>query len=181
MKRVTKILSGILAFLTLVFGICMLLLAIGWPISTERMQQLIASLRRMPQILILILAAFALIAVAVLILYGMIGEQFTRRKSALLEKNALGETSVSFSTLSQIAEHAIKNRSDISSCRLKVYAVGNSVRIDARVVSSPAISLLELTHALQDTIASAISEYCGTAIGIINVTVDQAEIPPRQS
>lgn len=176
MKRVVKILSGILAFLTLVFGICLLLTAIGWPVSTERIQTLVGSLRRMPQVLFLVLAAFALIAIAVAVLYGMIGEHFNRRKSALLEKNALGETCVSFSTLSQIAERAVKNRSDIASCKTKVSAIGNSVRIDVRVVSAPTVSLLELTHALQDSIASAILASCGMTVGTVNVTVDQADI-----
>lgn len=176
MKLAVRILSGILAFLTLVFGVCLLLTAIGWPVSTERIQTLAGSLRRMPQVLFLVLSAFALIAIAVLILYGMIGEHFNRKTSALLEKNALGETRVSFTTLSQIAERTVKRRSDISSCKTKVHAIGNSVRIEVRVVSSPTVSLLELTHALQDSIASALSEYCGTTVGTVDVTVDQADI-----
>ena len=181
MKRVVKILSGVLAFLTLVFSVCLLLIAIGWPISTERMQTMIGSLRRMPHVLILIVSAFALIAIAIVVLYGMIGEHFNRRTSALLERNALGETSVSFSTLSQIAQQTVKSRSDVLSCKTKVHAIGNSVRIEIRVVSLPTTSLLELTHALQDAVASAIFEYCGTTVGTVDVTVDQAELPPGKA
>ena len=175
MKRLVGILSGVLAFLTAVFGVCLLLIAIGWPISTERMQELIASVRQMPAVLILVLAAFVLIAVAVVIMYGLIGAHFNRKTSAVLEKNELGETAVSFATLSQIAERTAKKRSDVLSCKTKVCAVGNSVRIEVRAVTSPTASLLELTHALQNEIAQAVSEQCGKAIGTVDVTVDQAE------
>ena len=118
--------------------------------------------------------------VGILILYGMIGNHFNRRTSALLEKNALGETQVSFATLAQIADRILKDRNDVKSSKTKVYAVGNSIRIDVRAVTAPTVSLLELTHTLQDEIRTAIREICGTEVGSVNVTVDQTEIPPKR-
>ena len=175
MKRSVGILCGILAFLTAIFGVSLLLIAIGWPISAERLQELIASVRQMPSVLLLILAALVLIAISVFIMYGLIGAHFNRKTSAVLEKNEFGETSVSFEALSRIAERAAKTRPDVRSCKTKVYAVGNSVRIEVRAVTAPTVSLLELTHALQNDIAHAIADQCGKAIGTVDVSVDQTD------
>ncbi|MBQ1565336.1 MAG: hypothetical protein IIZ82_04305 [Clostridia bacterium] len=103
------------------------------------------------------------------------------RKSALLERTALGETHVSFSTLAQIAECTAKSRSEVKSCKTKVRAVGNDVKIEVRVVTAPTVSLLEMTHTLQDEIDAAILSFCGTKVGRVDVTVDQAEIPPKRT
>lgn len=181
MKRAVRILTGGLAFLSVLFAVCLLLAAIGWPVSAERMQELVAELRRMPAVLIILIAAFVLGGIGVFVMYGLISERMHRRTTALLEKTALGETAVSFPTLAQIAERVVKARSDVSSCKTKVYAIGNDIKIDVRVVTSPTVSLVELTRALQESINASVTEICGTAVGDVNVTVDQAEIPPKKS
>lgn len=180
MKRTVGILSGVLAFAAIMFGACLLLTAIGWPLSTARLQTLIAESRQFPAVLFLVLSALIFMTVGALILYGMIGNHFNRRTSALLETNALGETQVSFTALAQIAERVLKNRSDVKTFKAKVYAVGNSIRIDVRAVTAPTVSLLEMTHALQNEIRSEIYEICGTEVGCVNVTVDQADLPPKR-
>ena len=181
MKRAVGILSGILAFLSIVIGVSLLLLAIGWPISPERLQELCRAVREVPSVLFLIAAALLCIAVGIFVLYGMILKHLNRRTSALLEHNALGETAVSFTALSQIAECTLKKQKDVRSFKTKVYAVGNSIRIDVRAVTAPTVSLIEMTHTLQNGIHSAILEICGTEIGSVNVTIDQAELPPKRS
>ncbi len=180
MKRTVGILSGIMAFLAIVFGVSLLLTAIGWPVSQERFATLIAQARQMPAVLFLVLSALLCIAAGIVILYGMITNRLNRRTSALLEKNALGETAVSFTTIAQIAERTLKNRSDVKSFRTKVYSVGSSVRIEVRAVTAPTVSLLEITRSLQDEIGTAIRTFCGTDVGTVDVTVDQAELPPNR-
>ena len=180
MKRTVGILSGIMAFLAIVFGVSLLLTAIGWPISPERFAALIAQARQMPAVLFLVLSALICIAAGIIVLYGMITNRLNRRTSALLEKNALGETAVSFSTLAQIAERTVKDRSDVKSFKTKVYAVGSSIRIEVRAVTAPTVSLLEVTHSLQDEIHAAIRTFCGTDVGTVDVTIDQAELPPKR-
>lgn len=181
MKRTVGILSGILAFAAVVSGVILLLAAIGWPITTEGLQTMIAGSRRMPAVLFLILFALVCIAIGVIVLYGMIWNRLNRRTTALLEKNALGETAVSFAALSQIVDRTLKNRTDVKSSKTRVYAIGSSVRIEVRAVTSPTVSLLELTHSLQDEIHAAIVALCGVSIGSIDVTVDQAELPPKRN
>ncbi|MBQ5991258.1 MAG: hypothetical protein IJL62_01780 [Clostridia bacterium] len=102
------------------------------------------------------------------------------RKSALLEKTAFGDTYISFSTLAEIAERTAKSRSEVKSCKTKVRAVGNSVKIDVRIVTAPTVSLLEMTHTLRDEINAAIVSLCGAPVGSVDVTVDQAENPPKK-
>ncbi len=181
MKRTVGILSGILAFAAVVSGVILLLAAIGWPITTEGLQTMIAGSRRMPAVLFLILFALVCIAIGVIVLYGMIWNRLNRRTTALLEKNALGETAVSFAALSQIVDRTLKNRTDVKRSKTRVYAIGSSVRIEVRAVTSPTVSLLELTHSLQDEIHAAIVALCGVSIGSIDVTVDQAELPPKRN
>lgn len=180
MKRAVGILSGVLAFAAVLFGIVLLLVAIGWPITTDGLQEMIVGSRRMPAVLLLVLIALICIALGVIILYGMIGNRLKRRTTALLEKNALGETAVSFAALSQIVDRTLKNRKDVKSSKTRVFAIGSSVRIEVRAVTSPTVSLLELTHSLQDEIHAAIVALCGVSIGSIDVTVDQAEFPPKR-
>lgn len=181
MKRTVGILSGILAFAAVMSGVILLLAAIGWPITAEGLQTMIAGSRRMPAVLFLILFALVCIAIGVIVLYGMIWNRLNRRTTALLEKNALGETAVSFAALSQIVDRTLKNRTDVKSSKTRVYAIGSSVRIEVRAVTSPTVSLLELTHSLQDEIHAAIVAFCGVSIGSIDVTVDQAELPPKRN
>ena len=181
MKKAVGIFSGILAFITLVFGICLILTAIGWPVSTERFQELIAELRKMPAVLLLLLSGLICIAMGTFILYGIIGDRMNRRTSALLERNTIGETFVSFSTLEQIAENTAKSFSEVKSCKTKIRAIGSSITISVRVVTAPTVSLLEMTHALQDKINASITELCGKAIGSVDVTIDQADIPPKKA
>ena len=180
MKRAVGILSGVLAFAAVLLGIVLLLAAIGWPITTDGLQEMIAGSHRMPAVLLLVLIALICIALGVIILYGMIGNRLKRRTTALLEKNALGETAVSFAALSQIVDRTLKNRKDVKSSKTRVFAIGSSVRIEVRAVTSPTVSLLELTHSLQDEIRAAIVALCGVSIGSIDVTVDQAELPPKR-
>ncbi len=180
MKRAVGILSGILAGAAVLFGIVLLLAAIGWPITAESLQTMLLGLRRMPAVLFLVLIAFVCIAIGIVVLYGMIVNRLNRRTSALLEKNALGETAVSYTALSQIVDRTLKNRKDVKSFRTKVYAIGSSVRIEVRAVTSPTVSLLELTRSLQDEIHAAIVALCGIPIGSIDVTVDQAELSPNR-
>lgn len=180
MKRAVRILSGIFAFSAILSGTWLILMLIGWPVSPERLKELVEGMRRMPTVLFAIAFALLFGAAGVFVLYGMIREKINRRTSALLEKNALGETAVSFQSLALIAERTVKQRSDVSACKTKVYAIGNSIRIDVRVVSSPTVSLLELTHALQDMINAAITEICGKPVGLVDVTVDQTDISPKK-
>ncbi len=175
MKQAVRILSGILAFFTVVFGVGLFLTVIGWPVSPERMQELIYGLRRMPAALFAALSALIICAIGVFMLYGLICRRSDRKTSAPLEKNELGETSVSFTTLAQIAERTVKARSDVKSAKVKVGGIGSSVRIDVRAVTAPTVSLLELTHSLQSEIAEAITGICGVPIGTIDVTVDQTD------
>jgi hypothetical protein len=175
MKQAVRILSGFLAFFAVVCGVCLLLTAIGWPVSSARMQEIVEGLRRFPSVLFLILAAVVLCAIGTLVLYGLIFARVNRRTSALIEKNGLGETAVSFAALAQTAERVAKAHRDVRSCRTKAYAIGNSVKIEVRVVTAPTVSLLEITHALQDTVAAALNDLCGTEIGTVDVTVDQTE------
>ena len=181
MKRAVGILSGILAVAAILFGIVLLLMAIGWPITTDGLQRMIDGSRQMPSVLFLVLIALVCIAIGVIVLYGMIGNRLNRRTAALLEKNALGETAVSFAALSQIVDRTLKNRTDVKSSKTRVYAIGSSVRIEVRAVTSPTVSLLELTQSLQDEIHAAIVALCGVSIGSIDVTVDQAELPPKRN
>lgn len=181
MKRAVGILSGILAFLAIMFGVSLLLTAIGWPISPERFGTLVAAARRMPTVLVLIVSALICMAIGIFVLYGMVIKRLNRRTSALLEKNALGETAVSFKALEQIVGRTLKNRSDVTSSKAKVYAIGNSIRIEVRAVTVPTASLLELTHRLQDEINQAILTLCGTNVGSVDVTIDQAELPPKRT
>lgn len=181
MKRTVGILSGILAFLSIVFGASLLLLAIGWPISPERFRELVLAARQMPAALILIAAALAFMAIGIIVLYGMIGKYLDRRTSALLEKNALGETAVSFAAISQIADCTLKKRNDVKSFKTKVSAIGSSIRIDVRAVTAPTVSLVDMTHALQNEIHAAILDACGTPVGSVNVTIDQTDLPAKRS
>ncbi|MBR0507577.1 MAG: alkaline shock response membrane anchor protein AmaP [Clostridia bacterium] len=175
MKQAVRILSGFLAFLSVVCGVCLLLTAIGWPVSTERMQEILVGIRQFPSVLLLILCAIVLCAIGAFVLYGLVFARMNRRTSALIEKNALGETAVSFAALAQTADRVARSHQDVKSCKAKAYAIGNSVKIDVRVITAPTVSLLEMTHALQDTIAAAVKDLCGTEIGAVDVTVDQTE------
>ena len=176
MKQAVRILSGFLAFLAVVCSVCLLLTAIGWPVSPARIPEIVDELRGFPSVLFLILAAIVLCAIGTFVLYGLIAARMNRRTSALIEKNALGETAVSFAALAQTAERVAKAHHDVKSCRTKAYAIGNSVKIEVRVVTEPTVSLLEITHALQDTVAAALTELCGTEIGAVDVTVDQTNV-----
>ena len=87
---------------------------------------------------------------------------------------------MSFSALEQIVSRTLKAGNDVSSCKTKVYAIGGSVKIDVRAVIAPTASLVESTRALQERIRNAITDACGVPVGEVNVTVDQAEIPPKK-
>ena len=180
MKRTVGFLSGILAFLAIMLGTGMLLLTVGWPVSPERLQTLVQNAREMPAALFLALAALICMAIGVIVLYGMIWNRLNRRTSALLEQNTLGETAVSFTALNEIVGQTLKRRTDVIKYKTKVYAIGSSIRIEVRAITSPTASLLELTHSLQKEIDTAIRTICGTEIGSIDVTVDQAELSPKR-
>ena len=166
--------------MSIVAAVCLLLMVIGWPVSAQRMQELASELHKMPTVLIIVIAALVLWGIGIIVLYGMIKERLHRRTAALLEKNEIGEAAVSFSALELIVQRAVKAGSDVVSCNTKVYAIGSNVKIDVRAVIAPTVSLVELTRALQELIRNAIKEACGVSVGEVDVTVDQAEIPPKK-
>lgn len=175
MKRTVKILSGLLAVLAVALCVVILLAVIGWPVSEPRMQELLQKMRRLPAVLLTIAAAAAIGAVGVFALYGLFTEHIMRRTSATIDRNALGETSISFGALERLANTAALKHAEVRTSKTKVTAIGDSIRIAIRVVASPTVSLLELTHALQNETASYIRDVCGVSIGKIDVTVDQTE------
>ena len=174
MKRWVGILSGLLAAAACALGFVLLLIVIGWPVGEARLAAWLTVIRRMPYALLTVLAALLICALGVLTLYSLFGARYERRTSALLGRDELGELSVSFDALAEIANRAVRTRGDVRSCRTKVTAIGDDVRISVRVVIAPSASLLEMTHALQDAVASNIRTLCGVAVGRVDVTVDQA-------
>ena len=177
MKRWVGILSGLLSAAACALSFWIRLIVIGWPVGEARMAEWLSVIRRMPNALLTVAAALALGAAGVLVLYGLFSAKYSKRTSAPIERNALGETSVSFDAFADLAARAVKARPDVRSCRTKVTAIGEDVRISVRVVTAPAVSLLELTHALQDAVAGSIRTVCGVSIGRIDVTVDQTDEP----
>ena len=177
MKRWVGILSGLLAAAACALGFWILLVVIGWPVGEARLAEWLTGARRMPNALLLIAAALAIGAVGVLVLYGLFSARFAKRTSATIERSALGETSVSFAALEALSNRTAKANGDVRSCRTKVSAIGDDIRIEVRVVTAPTVSLLEITHSLQDAIAACIREVCGVAVGRIDVTVDQTDEP----
>ncbi len=181
MKRTVKILSGLLAVLAVALAVCILLFVIGWPVAETRMQELLVSFRRLPTALLFVLAALLLGALGVLTLYGLFAEHYERRTSAAIERNALGETSVAYTALADLANQVVRRHAEVKNCRSKVKTIGDRVKIEVRVTTSPAVSLLALTHALQEEIAAQILAVCGVTIGSVDVTVDQTDEPEKPS
>lgn len=181
MKRVVRILSGLLAVLAIALAVCALLALIGWPVSPERMNELFLSARRMPNVLLTVSAALLLAAIGVFTLYALYAEYFEKRTAAAIERNDLGETSVAFSAIADMVNDTVRKRSDVKECKTSVTAIGDQVRILVRVVTAPTGSLLELTHALQSEIGARILEVCGVPIGTVDVRVDQTDEEPKHA
>ena len=175
MKRWVGILSGLLAAAACALCFAVLLVVIGWPVGEARMLEWLTAVRRMPNALFAVLAALAIGAAGVFALYGLFSARFQKRTSAPIERTALGETSVSFEALAALSDRTVKKRNDVKSCKTKVTAIGDDIRISVRVVTTPTVSLLVLTHALQDEIAACIRDVCGVPIGRVDVTVDQTD------
>lgn len=177
MKRWVGILSGLLGALACAFGVALLIVTIGWPVKETQMHAWLTHARTMPQALLLALFALIVGALGVLVLYGLFSAQFDRRTSAPIARDALGETSIAFSALSELSEQTVRSRADVKSCKAKVTAIGDDVRISVHVTTAPSTSLLALTHALQDAIRSRIQDVCGVQVGRVDVTVDQTDEP----
>ena len=181
MKRVVRILSGLLAVLAIALVVCILLAVIGWPVSPERMAELFASARRMPNVLLTVSAALLLAAIGVFTLYALYAERFERPTAARIEQNAMGETSVSFAAIANLVNGVVKERPDVKDCKTSVTALGDQVMILVRVSTAPTVSLLELTYALQNEIKARVIEVCGAPIGVIDVRVDQTDAKPEHA
>ena len=175
MKRTVKILSGLLAVLAVALAVCLLLAVFGWPVSESRMHELLTAFRRLPAALLSVLIALLLGALGVFTLYGLFTEHFERRTSAAIERNALGETSIAYAALAELANRVVRSHTEVRGSKAKVRAIGDRVWIEARVTTSPAVSLLELTRSLQSEIAAQILAICGVSIGRVDVTVDQTD------
>ena len=175
MKRWVGILTGLLAVAACALSVILLLTVIGWPVRDNRMQEWLHAMRTMPLALLSVLIALVIGAVGALTLYGQFFARFSQRTNATIERNARGETAIAFSALCELCERAAKQHRGVKSCRSKITAIGDEIRISVRVVTAPAESLLALTHALQEEIAAHISDVCGVQIGRIDVTVDQTE------
>ena len=177
MKRWVAILSGISGALACALSVTLLLITLGWPVKETAMHAWLGTVRVMPRALFTVLAALLIGALGVLTLYGLFSAHFTRRTSATLERSALGETAIAFSALEELINGTVRRRSEVKSVRTKITAVGDTVRMDVRVVTSPTGSLYQLTHALQEEIAAAVLSVCGVPIGQVDVTVDQTDEP----
>ena len=181
MKRTVKILCGLLAVLAVALAVCVLLVVIGWPVREARMTEILASIRRFPAALLTILAGLLLGALGVFALYGLFTEHFQKPTSATIDRNALGETSVSFAALADLANQTVRSHEEVKNSKTRVRASGDKVKIAVNVTTSPAVSLLTFTHMLQDEIASRILAVCGVPIGSVDVTVDQTDESEKPS
>ena len=175
MKRWVGILSGLLGALSCACSFALLLIVIGWPVREAQMHAWLTTARTMPQALFLAAAALTLGALGVFVLYGLFFTRLNRRTSAPIERDALGETAIAFAAIEELCNRTAREKSDVKSCRTKVTAIGDDVRIDVHVVTAPTVSLLQLTHELQDLLAARIQAVCGAQVGQIDVTVDQTD------
>lgn len=181
MNRAVKILSGVLAVLAIALCVGILLTVIGWPVGEPRMQELLLKIRRFPTVFLTLAVAFVIGAIGVFLLYELFAEHFTRKTAATIERNALGETGISFSALEHLVNSVVQKHADVRSSKTKITAIGDSVKITVRAVTSPTTSLLAMTHALQDEIAARIQAICGISVGKVDITIDQTEEPDTRS
>lgn len=181
MKRIVKILCGLLAVLAVALCVGILLTVIGWPVREVRMQEWVGLIRRFPFVLLTIAAALIIGALGVFALYGLFSEHLERPTASTIEKNALGEISVAHDALETIANRIVNRHDEIKSGKTKIITIGDRVKIAVRVVTSPEVSLLTVTHALQEEIAVRVREICGVSVGTVDVTVDQTDEPPKPS
>ena len=180
MKRWVGLLSGLLAAAACALGTALLLFVIGWPVREAQMHDWLTQMRTFPAALILVLAAVLIGAAGVLTLYGLFSAHFTRRTSAPIERNELGETAIDFAAVQALCERTAGRRSGVKSCKCKVTAIGEQIFIAVHVVTAPTESLLRLTHALQEEIAQTLHDVCGVSLGKIDVTVDQTDEPETE-
>ncbi len=103
------------------------------------------------------------------------------KKTAVLSRTALGETAISFSALGQLAERAAMRQKGVRACKARAYAVGSGVWIDVHAETPPELSLVEITHALENAIAAELLQICGATVGTVYVTVDQPEKTPKRT
>ena len=106
---------------------------------------------------------------------------FFSKKATVLDRTALGETAISFSALGQLAERAGMRQTGVRSCRARAYAVGDGVWIDVHAETPPELSLVGITHALENAIAAELLQICGSTVGTVYVTVDQPEESPKRT
>ncbi len=111
---------------------------------------------------------------------SMIRELFPK-KTAVLNRTALGETAISFAALGQLAEQTARRQKGVLSCRTRAYAVGSSVWIDVHAQTPPELSLIEITHTLEKAIAEELLRICGSTVGTVYVTVEQPEQAPKRT
>jgi hypothetical protein len=181
MKRTVKILSGILAVSAIALSVCILLIVIGWPVSETRMLELLVSIRRLPTALLTVLCALLLCALGVFTLYGLFSAHYQKRTSATIERSETGETAISFTALAELANQVARSHPEVKNSKARVTAIGDKVKIAVSVTTSPVVSLIELTHALQSEIAARILAVCGVSVGDVDVTVDQTEEAKKPS
>ena len=179
MKRTVKILSGILAVSAIALSVCILLIVIGWPVSETRMLELLVSIRRLPTALLTVLCALLLCALGVFTLYGLFSAHYQKRTSATIERSETGETAISFTALAELANQTARSHPEVKNSKARVTAIGDKVKIAVSVTTSPVVSLIELTHALQSEIAARILAVCGVSAMSRIKTMTNASVHER--
>lgn len=172
MKWYDRTLLAILAVMGAVFGICLISVAVGWPLNEAALKGITSLCQeKIVRIVIAVLAVIAL-AICARLLWVATKKQTDFRKSHLLvETTEYGQTLISKDAIANIVQKLVKENRKIHFCKTTVKAQNGKNDLTVQLVVTDDTPITELTRELQKTIKDNVEKSSGIEISEVYIIV----------
>lgn len=173
MKWYDRILLTVLSVFGAVFGLCMVSVAIGWPLDEVALRGISALCQE--GIVRWILAVLALLLL--LICARLLWVAFKRagefgKESVVVESSQGGQTFISREAIVAMVQRHAKENNHVSSCKAKVCSVEDKLELQVRLTVTQGTQIAELTKRLQESIKNCVHSSSGIKIDEVHILVE---------
>ncbi|MDO4543214.1 MAG: alkaline shock response membrane anchor protein AmaP [Clostridia bacterium] len=173
MKWYDRVLLTVLSVLGAVFGLCLISVAIGWPLSESALRGLTALSQEGPvRLIAAILGAIALLICARLLFVAIKKAGDFKRMAVVVESTEAGQTLLSYNAINAMVLRHVRGNKYVTDCKSEVNETNGVIKLTVRIVTTAEASSAELTRQLQASIKDCVEKNGGIKLGSVDVLVE---------
>lgn len=173
MKLFDKILLVFFSVLLMVLCLGVLLLAIGWPLTSVGFAILLWTHCNW----VLAIVGIVFFAFAMRMVFAVGAEKRAKPNSALVRRSDIGGSFITVSALNGMVLRHCRADRRVRDCKVSVEVAGDSLRILVRISATPDTVLPELIADLQRSVKEYVEQMSGITVTDVTIRIESTDAP----